>query len=102
MERLERRWGDALAEVEFAVEEVPPADAETWSPDPVPLGRLLPAGDDVPPRIVLYRRPLEARAAPPDLGALVHDVVVEEVAELLGLEPEAVDPGYDEGDDPTG
>ncbi|MGW9282445.1 metallopeptidase family protein, partial [Streptomyces diastaticus] len=29
---------------------------------------------------------------------LVHEIVVEQVAELLGLTPEAVDPRYDEGD----
>ena len=27
-------------------------------------------------------------------ATLVHDVVVEQVAELLGLEPETVDPDY--------
>jgi predicted Zn-dependent protease with MMP-like domain len=98
VERLERRWADQLSGVEFAVEEVPPADAEEWSAEPVPLGRLLPASGELPARIVLYRRPLEARAAPSELAALVHDVVVEEVAELLGLEPEAVDPDYEEPD----
>ncbi|MDQ1485043.1 MAG: Zincin-like metallopeptidase, partial [Actinomycetota bacterium] len=37
-----------------------------------------------------------------ELAELVHDVVVEEVAEFLGLEPEAVDPGYGEGWDDEG
>jgi predicted Zn-dependent protease with MMP-like domain len=99
VERLERRWADQLSGVEFAVEDVPPADAEQWSAEPVPLGRLLPASGGLPARIVVYRRPLEARAGRAELGALVHDVVVEEVAEFLGLEPEAVDPDYDEPGD---
>jgi predicted Zn-dependent protease with MMP-like domain len=48
--------------------------------------------------VVLYRRPIEARAVGTDeLADLVHDVVVEEVAELLGLEPEIVDPAYGDG-----
>jgi predicted Zn-dependent protease with MMP-like domain len=56
---------------------------------------VLPAAGRVPARIVIYRRPLEARAADrDDLGDIVHDIVVEQVAELMGLEPENVDPGY--------
>jgi predicted Zn-dependent protease with MMP-like domain len=44
---------------------------------------------------VLYRRPLLARAdGADDLGELVLDVVVEEFAQLLGVDPRAVDPGY--------
>jgi predicted Zn-dependent protease with MMP-like domain len=44
---------------------------------------------------VLYRRPLLARADGEDeLGELVLDVVIEEFARLLGLDPQAIDPGY--------
>ena len=43
-------------------------------------------------RIVLYRRPLEARAAHgADLTDLLHDVLVEQVASYLGLDPDTVD-----------
>jgi predicted Zn-dependent protease with MMP-like domain len=46
-------------------------------------------------RIVVYRRPLMARAdGEDDLGELVFDVVVEEFARLVGLDPAEVDPGY--------
>jgi predicted Zn-dependent protease with MMP-like domain len=111
--RLEPRWEAHLAGVEFAVEEIPPAgDAATG---PVPLARLEPgspaglaeageagepgaAGADAvsrPPRIVVYRRPLMARAdGDDDLGELVFEVVVEEFARLLGVSPEDIDPGY--------
>jgi len=130
--RLEPRWEAHLAEVEFAVEEIPPVgDAASG---PVPLARLepgspgaaaaaggpdsrilpghagaggtaagpRPAGADIgagaaaqPPRIVVYRRPLMARADnEDDLGELVFEVVVEEFARLLGMNPEDVDPGY--------
>jgi predicted Zn-dependent protease with MMP-like domain len=64
----------------------------------VPLGRLLPAavddrGESTPPRVVVYRRPLEARAVDRvDLADLVHDVVVDQVARLLGMDPDEVDP----------
>ena len=65
--------------------------------DDVPLARLFPAGRGRRARIVLYRRPVEARAVPEELPALVHDIVVEEVAHVLGKQPEEVDPRY--GDD---
>ncbi len=58
-------------------------------------GRGAAGGVHRPPRIVVYRRPLMARAdTDEDLGELVFDVVVEEFARLLGLDPEDVDPGY--------
>jgi Zincin-like metallopeptidase len=48
-----------------------------------------------PPRIVVYRRPLMARAdSEEELAELVFDVVVEEFARSLGVDPEDVDPGY--------
>jgi hypothetical protein len=96
VEHLDDRWGKQLAGVEFAVEDVPPVPSRPLTEaDAVPLARLHPAIGKAPARIVVYRRPLEARAADrEDLGDLVHDIVVEQVAELLGLEPETVDPGY--------
>jgi predicted Zn-dependent protease with MMP-like domain len=52
-----------------------------------------------PPRIVVYRRPLMIRAeGEEELGDLVFDVVVEEFARLLGIDPGDVDPGYADGD----
>jgi predicted Zn-dependent protease with MMP-like domain len=51
-----------------------------------------------PPRIVVYRRPLSARADSEDeLSELVFEVVVEEFARLLGVDPEDVDPGFGDG-----
>ena len=100
VERLELRWADRLDGIEFAVEDVPPATPGAWSADPVPLARLFPSADSLPPRIVVYRRPVEARASSTEeLRALVHDVVVEEIAELFGLAPEAVDPHYASGEE---
>ncbi|SDQ09408.1 metallopeptidase family protein [Quadrisphaera sp. DSM 44207] len=99
VERLERRWAEQLSQIEFAVEDVPPPDAVRPERDEVPLGRFEPAADGAGPRVVVYRRPLETRGADePDLAALVHEVVVEQVASALGVEPEQVDPRYP-GDD---
>ena len=107
VEDLEHRWAAELEGVEFAVEDVPavPHDegdhgvvADETAGGAVPLGRLLPAGTDAQgaataARIVIYRRPLEARAVDlADLADLVHDVVVDQVARLLDLDPDEVDP----------
>ena len=98
--QLEPRWESELAGVEFAVEEVPAAERPAEDllhddDDPVPLARLDPARPARPARIVLYRRPLLARADGEDeLGELVLDVVIEEFARLLGLDPQSIDPGY--------
>jgi predicted Zn-dependent protease with MMP-like domain len=92
VERLEKRWPQ-LSGVEFAVEDVPPSDVADWSSEQVPLGRMLRAGPEASARIVMFRRPLEARAVGRvELGTLVYDVVVEQVADLLGLDPETIDP----------
>ncbi|MEI5008584.1 metallopeptidase family protein [Streptomyces sp. NPDC087659] len=89
VERLERRWPQ-LAEVEFLVLDVPGSLDES-----VPLGSSAPAGKGSPARIVVYRRPVEIRTKNRDERALlVHEVVVEQVADLLGLSPESVDPRY--------
>ena len=104
---LERRWERELAGVEFAVEDVPwvdhsspdevVLDADVLEDGSVPLARVLPAhredGREHPARIVVYRRPLEIRAADrDDLADLVRDVVVDQVAVLLGRDPEEIDP----------
>ncbi|MCX6465521.1 MAG: metallopeptidase family protein [Pseudonocardiales bacterium] len=112
LEPIELRWGSELADLDLAVDDVPEVD-ET-SPDRVvwdagvladvgvPLAQLVPAGVDpegIPSRarIVIYRRPLEARAkGGADLADLLHEVLVEQVAEYLNIEPDAVD-GGDEG-----
>ncbi|MEU8248197.1 metallopeptidase family protein [Nonomuraea sp. NPDC048916] len=101
VDRLRPQWGRQLSVVEFAVEEVPPlselGDGPRIGADPIPFGRAVAAQGAEPASVVIYRRPLEARARDRDaLGALVHDTVVEQVASLLGLSPETVDPGYDD------
>lgn len=124
--RLEPKWEAHLSGVEFAVEEIPPPDAPAAAGrGPVPLSRLDPGSPQAPapepeadsealrrevvvkpdlaarqdpPRIVVYRRPLMARAdGEDDLGELVFDVIVEEFARLLGIDPKDVDPGYTGG-----
>jgi predicted Zn-dependent protease with MMP-like domain len=89
--RLPRRWTDQLATIEFLVEDVPPGEDGSG----VPLGACRAAVDDQPAQVIVYRRPVETRAVGERARAtLVHDVVVEQVAELLGLEPDTIDPDY--------
>jgi predicted Zn-dependent protease with MMP-like domain len=100
--QLEPRWEAELSGVEFAVEEIPPAEGLDES-EPVPLARLeapsMAGGHEQPARIVVYRRPLMARAdGDEELAELVLDVIVEEFAHLLGVDPQTVDPSYP-GDD---
>ena len=123
---LDHRWSAELAEVEFVVDEVPPSegaaaeggndgsgdrvvdiadDSDQLEPsEQVRLSRLLPASGSGrhtrPPQIVLYRRPLELRALDQDdLAELVLDVLIHEVADLLGVGPEVIDPeGHGDSD----
>ena len=94
--RMEHQAGAALGSLEFAVEDVPPSDPAPWESSDVPLGRLFAAQGKLPARIVLYRRPVETRATDArELAALINDVIVEQVAALLGVDPRDLDAGYD-------
>jgi predicted Zn-dependent protease with MMP-like domain len=100
VEELEEHWAAELAALEFAVEDVPPAGGTTFDPDivvdrGVPLGRLYREGlpEIEQPVIVVYRRPIEARAADLDDRAdLVFMVVVDLAAEFLGRDVDEIDP----------
>jgi predicted Zn-dependent protease with MMP-like domain len=101
VEEIEEHWAAELAALEFAVEEVPPAGADTdFDPDTVmdrgvPLGRLFRDGlPEIPqPVIVVYRRPIEARAIDlDDRSDLVFMVVVDLAAEFLGRDVDEIDP----------
>ena len=104
LEPIDVRWHAELDRLDVAVDDVPEVtDCDpttvTWGSDVVedgnvPLARLVPAGVDhaglpTRARIVLYRRPLEFRAMDrEDLADLVHDVIIEQVANLLGVDPD--------------
>ena len=81
--------------IQFAVEEVPPSDPAPWEPGIV-LGRGFEAEPraGLAARVVIYRRPVVSRAdGEEELAELVHRVVVEQVALMLGRRPEEIDPG---------
>jgi predicted Zn-dependent protease with MMP-like domain len=107
LEPIDERWHAELEQLDIAVDEVPevtdcdPATV-TWGSDvvedgKVPLARLVPVGVDhaglpTRARIVLYRRPLETRAQDgADLSDLVHEILVEQIASYLGVDPDTID-----------
>jgi predicted Zn-dependent protease with MMP-like domain len=102
IEHVERRWREQLADVEFAVDLVPPADlgepAEgSIESGGVLLAQIIPAVGRQKAHIVLYRKPLELRARDSeDLEDLLHDIVVHVIANFLGLDPGVVDPGFED------
>lgn len=97
MERIERRLGTQLENIEIAVELVPPSEPNPWEDQRVPLTRYFEPEPRLPGRIVLYRRPIETQVDDPrDLATVVNDIVVEQVATALGVAPSILDPGYPE------
>lgn len=94
---VDARWHDRLGLVEFAVEDTP-LMPDGWQQDRVPLSSLVRGSGATPTRLVLFRRPMEHRCEDrTDLEAMVFAVVVEQVAELLGMDADDIDPRY--GDD---
>ncbi|MGP4032552.1 metallopeptidase family protein [Pseudarthrobacter sp. 1C304] len=95
-ERLHDIWGKPLDGVRFAVDEIPPGLEQLVADRaPAPMGAYSPATPEEGPVITLYRRVVEQACGSRDeLQDLVHDVVVEYTAEMLGVPPESLDPVY--------
>lgn len=95
-ERLHDIWGKPLDGVRFAVDEIPPGlEHLVADRTPAPMGSYSPATAEEGPVITLYRRVVEqACGSREELQDLVHDVVVEYTAEMLGVPPESLDPVY--------
>jgi predicted Zn-dependent protease with MMP-like domain len=111
-EPIERRWRQRVSELDVAVDEIPRIAAKDpdniqWPPEvvadgPIPLARLIPAGVDVRgnatrARIVLFRKPIEHRANDSiELGELLQEILVAQVATYLDVEPFRIDPTGDD------
>ena len=90
---------DKLGLVEYAVEDTPQLP-DDWTGETVPLASLVRGHGTTPTRLVVFRRPIEHRCdTRADLEAMVLTVLVEQVAELLGMDPEDVDPRYSRDDE---
>ncbi|HEX5919282.1 MAG TPA: metallopeptidase family protein [Nocardioides sp.] len=91
---LDERWQRHLGLVEYAVEDAPMLP-DDWGDETVPLSSLVRGKGQEPTRLVIFRRPIEHRSTSRDeLEAMVHTVVVEQLAELLNLTPGQVDERY--------
>lgn len=94
--RLEQHWGRPFPSFELGVEEVPPSDPAPWEHEEVPLGRFFASEARRDARVVIYRRPIETRVrTAQELALLIDDVVAEQLAALLGVNPRDLDPNYD-------
>ena len=95
---LDERWQRHLGLVEYSVEDAPMLP-DDWGDEIVPLSSLVRGKGPAPTRLVIFRRPVEHRATNRDeLEAMVHTVVVEQLAELLNLTPGQVDERYGDQD----
>jgi hypothetical protein len=97
-EPIERRWQERVAQLDVAVDEIPriaakDPDSVQWPPEviadgPIALARLIP---------VLFRKPIERRAKDTvELGELLHEILVAQVAIYLDVEPSVIDPTIDD------
>jgi hypothetical protein len=92
VDHLERTIHEELQHIDFLVDEVPDVPAGQHV-DEVPLVDVEPAEAGQSARLTLYRKPIEWRAQSlDDLRGLVHDLVVEHVSDLLGRDPDDIDP----------
>lgn len=87
-----------LEGVELRIAETPPADPLRTGVTPVALASYQTSGagprraPQRPDRLVLYRRPLEARSrSKPELLGLLQQVIVHEVARHLGIDEDGLD-----------
>ena len=90
---------DALLGVTFGVEDVPYLET-AWSGNQVPLAAAVEAAPGRPAQVVVYRRPLEHRAATRNgLRILVYRTIVEQLASLTGRSVDEIDPAGGRDDD---
>lgn len=90
---IDERWQARLGLIEYAVEETPEVPDDGL--EEVPLGSVTKGTGSQPTRLVVYRQPVEHRCeGRAELEAMILMVVVEQVADLLGVDAEVVDPRY--------
>jgi hypothetical protein len=92
VERIARQCPDALVGVTFGIEDVPYLQT-AWSGDHVPLAAAVEGDEERLGQVVVYRRPLEHRAASRrGLRILVYRTIVEQLSALTGRTIDEIDP----------
>ncbi len=99
VERVRRHQPEVIAQIRIGIEDVPHLTT-AWSGDRVPLAAAIDPTPDRPGQVVVYRRPLEHRAASRrGLRILVHRTIVEQLAAVTGRTVDDIDPETDDPDD---
>lgn len=100
---LESNPAGTLADVEFVIADIP--DLNNLDPargEGIPLARneaLVSSIGPVKTRITVYRHPITVRCAEgSELAALLLDVVIEQLADIWGVEPDEIDDRYGESE----
>ena len=89
----------ALIGIDVGFEDVP-SSLGGWQADRVPLAAAIAARPSQPGQIVLFRRPIEHRAASrKGLRILVHRTIVEQLSALTGIGTDELDPRGLAGED---
>ena len=97
--QIARTCPRALAGVDVGVEDVPTIDA-TWAPNRVPLAAAVTAAPGGNGQVVVYRRPIERRAATRrGVRILVYRTIVEQLSTLTGIPSDEIDPTGERDDD---
>lgn len=92
VDRIAVTCPDALVGVTFGIEDVPSLPP-AWAGDRVPLAAAVGADAEQMARVVVYRRPLEHRAASRrGLRILVYRTIVEQLSALTGRPVSDLDP----------
>lgn len=90
-----RRW-PIVSTIEFAIEDVPPSDPADWEDHSMVLTRLFPSDRrrGLSDRIVVYRLPVEQRAARgSELEDLVRVLLIDRISRVVAVSPEDLDHG---------
>ncbi len=98
-ERLADRWGERVTSIDFRIMMVPGArvlERAKAEGTRVPWATNRSMRPGRPERITLYRRPIEEACihGPELLPELVHFSIVEQLADLWAMDPQAIDPEY--------
>ena len=97
--RISEACPRALVGIDVGFEDVPSA-LGSWHEGRVPLAAAVAVRPQQPGQIVLYRRPIEHRAATRrELRVLVHRTIVEQLSAITGIGPDELDPTGLGGDD---
>lgn len=95
LERISQTCPAVLDRVVVGIEDVP--GQQSFIEDRVPLTSAQDSDEHHPAKVVVFRRPLEIRAATPEgLVILVHRTLVEQLSALTGFPVEVIDPGVDQ------